>query len=346
MNDLNKSNADPITGEEGAHPVGTGVGATAGAIAGAALGTIIAGPLGTIVGGVAGAVSGGLAGKSVAESENPTVGANLEEEHPVGTAVGASGGALTGALAGAVGGPIGMAAGAVIGAAAGGLMGKGGAEVVNPSNRDDLNDHHLAKGTGAGAGALTGAAFGAVAGPVGSLAGAAIGAVAGGLAGRGIGEVANPKADDHLARHNLGTGVGASSGALAGAVAGSVAGPVGALAGAAIGAVAGGAAGHGTAVVANPKAEDAYWSNNFQTHPGYVTGYTYDDYGPAYRYGVDQQAKYRGQRFTDVESRMAAEWATIRHTSRLEWNQAKVAASAAWDRVERAIPGDSDHDGK
>ena len=127
---------------------------------------------------------------------------------------------------------------------------------------------------------------------------------------------------------------------------GSIAGPVGALAGAAIGAVAGGAAGHGTAAVVNPKAEDTYWSNNFHAQPSYAAGYTYDDYGPAYRYGVDQQSKYSGKRFADVESTMAAEWNSIRNTSRLEWNQAKAAASAAWDRVERAIPGDSDHDGK
>ena len=64
-------NRDPITDEPGAHPVGTGVGATGGAIAGAAAGTL-AGPIGVAVGGVAGAVVGGLAGKSVAESVNPT----------------------------------------------------------------------------------------------------------------------------------------------------------------------------------------------------------------------------------------------------------------------------------
>ena len=28
------------------------------------------------------------------------------------------------------------------------------------------------------------------------------------------------------------------------------------------------------------------------------------------------------------------------------WAQAKSAARAAWDRVERAIPGDADRDGK
>lgn len=65
-------NLDPITGEPGAHPVGTGVGATGGAAAGAALG-MVGGPVGAAVGGVVGAVVGGLAGKGAAEAVNPTV---------------------------------------------------------------------------------------------------------------------------------------------------------------------------------------------------------------------------------------------------------------------------------
>lgn len=64
-------NADPITGEPGAHPVGTGVGAVGGATAGAAVGAI-GGPVGALVGGAVGAVVGGLAGKGAAEAVNPT----------------------------------------------------------------------------------------------------------------------------------------------------------------------------------------------------------------------------------------------------------------------------------
>ena len=55
-------NLDPITDEPGAHPVGTGIGATGGAVAGAAAG-LAGGPIGAALGGVVGAVVGGLAGK-------------------------------------------------------------------------------------------------------------------------------------------------------------------------------------------------------------------------------------------------------------------------------------------
>ena len=72
--DADSMNRDPITGEPGAHPVGTAVGATAGAVAaGAAVGSV-AGPVGTVVGAVVGAVAGGAAGKGVAETVDPTVG--------------------------------------------------------------------------------------------------------------------------------------------------------------------------------------------------------------------------------------------------------------------------------
>ncbi len=67
-NDLNR---DPLSGSPGAHPVGTGLGATGGAVAGAAAGAM-AGPVGAAVGLVAGAVVGGLGGKAVAEAVNPT----------------------------------------------------------------------------------------------------------------------------------------------------------------------------------------------------------------------------------------------------------------------------------
>src|SRR5438270_13023208 len=66
------ANRDPITGEPGAHPVGTGIGAVAGGAAAGAAGGAMAGPVGAAVGAVVGGVAGGLAGKGVAESIDPS----------------------------------------------------------------------------------------------------------------------------------------------------------------------------------------------------------------------------------------------------------------------------------
>ncbi len=150
--------------------------------------------------------------------------------------------------------------------------------------------------------------------------------------------------------HPVGTGVGAALGGVAaGAVAGSVVGPVGTVIGAAIGAIAGGFAGKGVAELVDPTVEDAYWRENHASQP-YASDASYDEYAPAYRYGVDSYVEQPGRKFDDVESDLSSKWESARGTSSLEWDRAKHATRDAWNRVgdtvERAVPGDSDRDGK
>ena len=150
--------------------------------------------------------------------------------------------------------------------------------------------------------------------------------------------------------HPVGTGVGALGGVAAGAAAGSVAGPVGTVVGAAVGAVAGGLAGKAVAESIDPTREDAYWRDNYSSRPYVDRDATYDDYGPAYGYGVNAYSRYPGRRFDEVERDLERGWGDVRGTSRLTWERAKGATRDAWNRVsdsvERAIPGDSDRDGK
>ena len=149
--------------------------------------------------------------------------------------------------------------------------------------------------------------------------------------------------------HPVGTATGAVAGGAAGAAVGSAAGPVGTVVGAAVGAVVGGLAGKGIAEQIDPTVEDAYWRDNFPSRP-YATGSTYDEYQPAYRYGWDSYSKYPGRRFDEVESDLSRDWDRAKGESKLTWDRAKMATKDAWNRVsdsvERAIPGDSDRDGK
>jgi len=117
------------------------------------------------------------------------------------------------------------------------------------------------------------------------------------------------------------------------------------IAGAAIGAAVGAAAGKGVARAVNPAAEDSYWRLAYVNTPYYIAGRTYDDYAPAYRLGYGGWYRYGGM-YDDSEPRLANEWEAIKGTSRLTWAEAEHASRAAWDRVERAIPGDFDRDGK
>lgn len=152
--------------------------------------------------------------------------------------------------------------------------------------------------------------------------------------------------------HPVGTGLGAAGGAAAGAAVGAIGGPVGAVIGGAIGAVAGGLAGKGAGEGVNPTAQDAYWRDNYTKTPGYKSEYTYDDYAPAYRTGYSgwERAGAAGESFDSHEPKLRSEYERAKGNSRLAWDDAKGSARAAWDRagdsIERAIPGDSDRDGK
>ena len=157
--------------------------------------------------------------------------------------------------------------------------------------------------------------------PVATGAGAVVGGAAGGIAG----------------------------GMAAGAAVGGMTGPVGAAVGAVAGAVVGALAGKGIAEAADPVAEDTYWRDNYASRP-YSKGATYDEYRPAFGMGVDAYSRYPGRSFDEFEPELGRDWASKRGSSTLEWDRAKHATRDAWQRVsdtaERAMPGDSDRDGK
>ena len=74
------ANLDPISGETGSHPVGTGVGAAGAGTVATVIGGAVGGPVGAVVGAVIGSVVGGLAGKDVAEQVNPSFEENNWQE--------------------------------------------------------------------------------------------------------------------------------------------------------------------------------------------------------------------------------------------------------------------------
>lgn len=160
---------------------------------------------------------------------------------------------------------------------------------------------------------------------------------------------------DHPAAKGVGAVVGGvaggvAGGAAAGAAVGGMTGPVGALVGAAVGAVVGAVGGKGLAKAADPALEESFWRDNYSSRPYVTSGDKYDDYGPAYRYGVESYSRYPDRSFDEVETELSRDWGTARGTSSLEWERAKHATRDAWHRVsdtiERAVPGDSDRDGR
>ena len=153
-------------------------------------------------------------------------------------------------------------------------------------------------------------------------------------------------ADNTTKNHPLGETIGSAGGAVAGLATGAaIGGPIGAVVGAAVGAVAGGAAGHGVAAALDPTVEDLYWKENYGSRPYVRQGAPYSDYQDAYRFGWESVGSGYDN-FDAAEPHLATKWQTARGNSRLEWKDAKEAVRDSWHRVERAIPGDADGDGR
>ena len=138
---------------------------------------------------------------------------------------------------------------------------------------------------------------------------------------------------DETGSHPVGTGVGAAGGAVAGAAAGMAAGPVGMAVGGVVGAVVGGLAGKAVAEGVNPTEEEAHWRERYTQEPYYQQGRSYEDYGPAYRYGVESRNQYK-EDWDTAASRLESGWDTARGSSSLDWQQAQPASRAAWERAD------------
>jgi hypothetical protein len=148
--------------------------------------------------------------------------------------------------------------------------------------------------------------------------------------------------------HPVGTGVGAAgAGAAGAAIGGAIGGPIGAVIGAAAGAIGGGLVGKQAAEKVNPTTEDAYWRENHSSAPYYESDYSYDnDYHPAYRAGYEGYSRHAGtgKTYDEIEPELRQNYETNHSNARMGWEKAKHATRDAWNRVERAIPGDADRD--
>ncbi|MGV8961411.1 MAG: hypothetical protein ACOH1V_13685 [Stenotrophomonas sp.] len=95
-------------------------------------------------------------------------------------------------------------------------------------------------------------------------------------------------------------------------------------------------------------ATDRYYRDQYKNAAYFKPEYDYDnDYRPAYRYGTQARSMNPHREWDgNLESELGNRWESARATSRLSWEEAKQAARDAWHNVERALPGDADHDGR
>lgn len=136
-----------------------------------------------------------------------------------------------------------------------------------------------------------------------------------------------------------GTAAGTATGAATGAAIGAAGGPVGAVIGGVAGAVTGGGVG-AAGDVAGETAEDRgdfdrdYFRNDYNsTYAG--SGYGYEQYEPAYRYGYDlsRDPMYRGRTWYDIENDVRSGWDADRYGP---WDRFKDAVRRGWERTKDA----------
>jgi len=101
-----------------------------------------------------------------------------------------------------------------------------------------------------------------------------------------------------------------------------------------------------TTTTFDPTLEETYWRDNYASRPYVDSGTPYTEYSPAYRYGWESYQRHAGRKFDEVESDLERGWDKAKGASKLTWMKAKNAVRDAWHRIERALPGDADNDGR
>ncbi len=134
--------------------------------------------------------------------------------------------------------------------------------------------------------------------------------------------------------HKVAAGIGAVVGGVSvGAAVGTVAGPLGTVLGALGGAVVGGLGGEAVAQSIDRVGEETHWRMNYRSRPYVSRDASYDDYGPAYRYGVSSFDRNSELSFDLQEPDLSRGWNASRGDSKLAWDHAKLATRDAWERL-------------
>lgn len=133
--------------------------------------------------------------------------------------------------------------------------------------------------------------------------------------------------------HVWATGAVALAGGVAGATAGVLAaGPLGAAVGTVAGVALGAQWGDQVAEAADPRGDLGHFEQIYQSMPYHVPGMTWDDYRPAYQYGIETHRL--GHATWDLPL-TDDEWVAVREHSRLSAPDARAAMEHVWRAYDR-----------
>lgn len=131
--------------------------------------------------------------------------------------------------------------------------------------------------------------------------------------------------------HVFGSGAAALTGGAAGGALGMfVGGPAGLVVGAAAGGALGALAGDRAAEAVDPREDLGRFEQVFHTMPYYVSGMEWDDYAPAYHYGITTYEAGGPHTFLAAEPALEQGWDAARGDSRLLWSEAREPVAHVW----------------
>ena len=81
------------------------------------------------------------------------------------------------------------------------------------------------------------------------------------------------------------------------------------------------------------EAQEAHWAANYATRPYREAGADYEDYAPAYLYGIYWYHSNPDRLFDASEAELSTGWDAARGDSPLDWSKAKPAVEEAWYQV-------------
>jgi hypothetical protein len=84
-----------------------------------------------------------------------------------------------------------------------------------------------------------------------------------------------------------------------------------------------------------------------QAYPGHSSSQNLsEDDNESILFAQSCRTRYAGRNFDDVETDLRRDWDTSHRGSSRTWENVKDSVRRAWHKVERAIPGDADRDGR
>jgi hypothetical protein len=79
--------------------------------------------------------------------------------------------------------------------------------------------------------------------------------------------------------------------------------------------------------------DQQWWRDNFRNRPYVTADRSFEDYEPGYRFAYDEQIKYRGKNFNEIEPKLRTDFDRFEGRGQSTWESMKDAVRDAWDNL-------------